>query len=167
MKLKEISLFLIQVYFVYFFIFLNKWEPYSNIPIGTKGVNIFVAIVLFLGIIYTLFYLNYILNVYVFKKEFGIKIDSKFIYFCFIFLLLISIIIANTTNSFFVKYGDTRETCKQAYATTCQTGALCSIPECKEVNLDYKAGKEITKKYHPVYAIFINEYLTKLTGKLI
>ena len=77
MKLNDLILSLIQIYFIYIFFFLNKWEPYSNIPIGTKGINLFVAIILFLGIIYTIYYLSYILNVYFLKREFGIKMDSK------------------------------------------------------------------------------------------
>ena len=93
--------------------------------------------------------------------------DSKFIYLIIIILFAITIITANTTNSFFTKYGDTRKDCPQAYTSVCSSGQLCSIPECKEINLEYAEGKEITKKYYPLYSIFINKYITKLTDKLI
>lgn len=167
MNLNRFLFSLIELYFAYFFIFLNNWEPYTNIPIGLKGINMFVAFVLFIGIIYTLFYLGYIINTFILKKEFEIKINPYIFYIAITLLILINIVIANTTNSFFMKYGDTRKDCPQAYAGMCSTGQLCSIPECKEVNIGYTEGKEITKKYYPIYSIFINEYITKFTSKLI
>lgn len=167
MKLNDLLLSFIELYFIYFFIFLNNWEPYSNLPIGTKIVNVFIAIILFIGFLYTLFYLNYMINNYILKRESEIKIKPYFFYISIISLFIITIIIANTTNSFFMKYGDIRKDCPQAYESVCQTGQLCSIPECKEVNVEYKEGKDISKKYYPLYSIFINNYITKITDKLI
>lgn len=167
MKLNDLVLSAIELYFIYFFIFLNNWEPYTNIPIGTKGINIFVALVLLIALLYTIFYLSYIINTYVLKKEFEIKVNAYFYYVVVILFFIFNIIIANTTNSFFMKYGDTRKDCPQAYASICPTGQPCSVPGCKEINIEYANGKEITKRYYPIYSIFINEYITKFTSKLI
>ena len=108
MKLNDLVFFLMQIYFIYFFIFLNNWEPYTNIPIGTKGINIFIAIVLFLGVLYTLFYLSYILNVYVLKKEFEIKINSYFIYLIYI-LLIFSILLLQIQQIHFLQNMEIQE----------------------------------------------------------
>lgn len=167
MKLNDLIFLLIELYFIYFFIFLNNWEPYTNIPIGIKGINMFVSLVLLIALIYTLFYLSYIINTYILKKEFEIKINAYFFYAVIALFFIFSIIVANTTNSFFMKYGDTRENCPQAYVSVCPTGQPCSVQECKEINIEYAEGREITKKYYPLYSIFINKYITKLTSKLI